>query len=362
MNGTPSFRNKIISCRTSFTKNAAGSSVRGVFLCLSTACLTIYTACIPHQASADYPIGFEPFSSRDQNILNLIHGQALPTNASLVDSSQSKWNTSLIITNTLNTDSNSNEYIYLDYESYRLNLSYQYGFSENWNVKFDIPLVHTTGGVFDSAIDDWHAFFGLNRGNRPYVDDNQLQVNYAYQNQTLVDQEQSSTTIGDIQLAVAHTLKDGEDSSMSAWASVKLPTGDEDYLSGSGATDVSAWFAMNQSISQNWFFNFNAGAVFLGQDDFNGVPLADYTFYGHAMLNWLLVEGFSLKLQLQGHSSYYDESQLTILGDTAFLTFGGTIKINQCQQIDIAMSEDIIVDASPDASLIISWHHFPAAC
>ena len=324
--------------------------------------MTIYTACIPHLASADYAIGFEPFTTRDQNILNLIHGQALPTNASLVNSSQSKWNTSLIITNTLNTESNSNESIYLDYESYRFNLSYQYGLSENWNIKFDIPLVHTTGGVFDSAIDDWHAFFGLERGNRPYVDDNQLQVYYGYKDQTQIDLTESSTTIGDIQLAIARTLKQDNSSSMSIWAAVKLPTGDEGYLSGSGAADISAWFAMNQAISHNWFLNFNAGAVVLGQDNFDGIPLAEYTVYGHAMLNWLLTDGFSLKLQLQGHSSYYDESQLTILGDTAFLIFGGTIEINQCQQLDIAMSEDIIVDASPDASLIISWHHFPGAC
>lgn len=343
-------------------KNAAGSSACGVFLWLSAACLSIYTACIPHAMSAGYAIGFEPFSTRDQNILNLLHGQASPTNASLVDSSQSKWNTSLIITNTLNTESNSNEYIYLDYESYRFNLSYQYGLSENWNIRFDVPLVHTTGGVFDSAIDDWHAFFGLERGNRPYVDDNQLQVYYRYLDQATVDLNQSSTTIGDIQLAIARTLKQDSNSSLSIWAGIKLPTGDEDYLSGSGATDVSAWFAMNQSISRSWFLNLNAGAVLLGQDNFNGIPLADYTVYGHAMLNWLLTEGFSLKLQLQGHSSYYDDSQLTILGDTAFLVFGGTIAINQCQQLDIAMNEDIIVNASPDASLIISWHHFPGAC
>ena len=359
---TLSFRNNIFSCRTNFINNAAGSSVRGVFLWLSTACITIYTACIAHQASANYPIGFEPYATRDQNIFNLLHGQALPTNASLIDRSQSKWNTSLVITNTLNIESNNNESIYLDYESYRFNLSYQYGLSKNWNLKLDVPLVHTSGGVFDSAIDDWHKFFNMDRGSRPYVVDNQYRINYAYRNQTLVDLEESSTTIGDIQLAIAHTLKDEEASSMSVWASVKLPTGDEDYLSGSGAADISAWFAMNQAVSNNWFFNLNAGAVILGQNEFNNMPLSDYTLYGHAMLNWLPIEGFSLKLQLQGHSSYYDESQLKRLGDTAILIFGGTIMINQCQQIDIAMNEDIIVDASPDASLLISWHHFPGAC
>ncbi|NOQ87476.1 MAG: hypothetical protein GQ550_01000, partial [Gammaproteobacteria bacterium] len=68
------------------------------------------------------------------------------------------------------------------------------------------------------------------------------------------------------------------------------------------------------------------------------------------------------KLQFQGHTSYYDQSQLTILGDTYFLTFGGTITINQCNQLDIAMSEDIKVNASPDASLVISWRSYTSHC
>ena len=202
----------------------------------------------------------------------------------------------------------------------------------------------------------------MDRGSRPYVEDNQYRINYEYQNQTLVDLEDNSTNIGDIQLAIAHTLKDEKDSSMSVWVSLKLPTGDEDYLSGSGATDISACLAMNRAISPNWRLNLNAGTVVLGQDYFNDIAVSDFTLYGYAMLNWLLTEGLSLKLQLEAHSSYYDNSELKILGDTALLTFGGTIDINQCQHIDIAMTEDIIIDASPDASLIISWHHFPGAC
>ena len=94
---------------------------------------------------------FHPFAARDQNLFNLIHGQALPTNARLNKKAQGLWSSSLIITNTLNIESNSNESIYLDYEAYRFNLGYQYGINDNWNLKLDIPLIHQSGGVFDSA-------------------------------------------------------------------------------------------------------------------------------------------------------------------------------------------------------------------
>lgn len=80
------------------------------------------------------------------------------------------------------------------------------------------------------------------------------------------------------------------------------------------------------------------------------------------MLGWLVSDSINLKLQLQGHTSYYEDSQLQILGDTYFLTFGGSIKINQCNQLDIAMSEDINVGASPDVSLLINWRSYGGRC
>ncbi len=88
----------------------------------------------------------------------------------------------------------------------------------------------------------------------------------------------------------------------------------------------------------------------------------DTAVYGHLMLGWLVMDKLSLKVQLQGHTSYYDQSQLTILGDSYFLSFGTSIKINQCQQLDIAFSEDIKVNASPDASLLVNWRSYPSAC
>lgn len=306
--------------------------------------------------------GFQPFEMREQNLLNLVHGQALPGNARLNEQSKATWSGSLVITNTLNIDSNDHESIYLDYESWRFNLSYQYGIGKHWNIKLDVPLVYQGAGIFDSTIDNWHESFGLHSGNRPFVENNQYDIRYTGDSQSYLNLNETGTTLGDIQIAVAHSLTESSSTTMSLWAGLKLPTGDEDKLSGSGATDASAWLALNQRLSDNWLINLNAGAVVPGSDHYKNIPLSDYALYGHVMLGWLASDNINLKLQLQGHTSYYDQSHLEILGDTYFLILGGTITFNQCSQLDIAVSEDIKVSATPDVSLLVSWRHYTSRC
>ena len=305
---------------------------------------------------------YQPFETRDQNLLNLIHGQALPTNAYLLKKTETQWSSSLAITNTLNFQTNTDETIYLDYEAYRFNLSYQHGIDKNWNIKFDLPIIYQSGGFLDSAIDNWHDFFGLPRANRPFVENNQYDINYTFQGQALTNPNKGSTTLGDLQIAAAHSLIENDSTTMSMWTSLKLPTGDKNKLSSNGAIDISAWLALNQKLTTDWLLNINAGGVVLGTDDYQNIPVSDYVIYGHIMLGWLLTDSINLKAQLQGHTSYYDQSQLKILGSTYFLSFGGTIKINRCQQLDIAMNEDIKVDASPDASLLITWRSNSLVC
>ena len=302
---------------------------------------------------------YTPFETRDQNVFNLIHGQALPTNAQLNQTAQSSWSSSLIITNELITESNKNESLFLDYETYRFNLAYQYGINKNWNVKLDIPIIHQSGGFLDSAIDNWHQFFGLPRANRPFVENNQYNIQYLANNQNLIDLDESSITIGDIQVAIARSLIENGQTTLSLWGSLKLPTGDEDKLSGSGATDLSLWFALNQQLADKWLININTGTVILGEDKYQNIPLSNHVYYGHIMLGWLATEYLDLKIQLQGHTSYYEDSQLRAIGSTYLATFGTSIKINQCNQLDIAISEDIKIDASPDASLLINWRNTP---
>jgi len=337
-------------------KNANGYLAIGVFLCV------LITDHLFAATEKDNQADFQPFETRDQNIFNLIHGQAMPTNARLNKKSQGLWSSSLAITNTLNIESGTNEGIYLDYEAYRFNFSYQYGLNDKWNLKLDVPLIYQSGGAFDSSIDKWHQFIGLPRGKRPFVENNQYNIQYANQSQMLVELNEASSTLGDMQIAIARSLIENNSTTMSLWANLKLPTGSENKLTSNGATDFSAWLALNQQLSENWVMNLNTGAVILGADSYKNIPLSDYALYGHVMLGWLVTDNINLKLQLQGHTSYYEQSQLIILGNAYLLTFGGSISINQCNQLDIAMSEDIKVDTSPDISLLISWRSYTSGC
>lgn len=292
----------------------------------------------------------------------MLQGQPLPINAALIETNATQWSTSLAITNTLNVETSTVESIFLDYESYRFNLSYQYGLNENWNIKFDLPIIFQGGGVFDSIIDNWHDFFGLPEANRPFVERNQYKLNYTSQGQTLIERDEENISLGDLQLSAGYQLIDNDKTAISLWSSLKLPTGNKNKLTGNGAADLSAWFAINQSLSESWLLNLNAGVTLPGPNDFQNIPLSDYAVYGHAMLGWLVTDTINLKVQLQGHTSYFDNSHLKILGSTYLITFGGTIRINNCDYFDIAMSEDIKTGGSPDAALLFGWRRNLSSC
>jgi hypothetical protein len=297
---------------------------------------------------------YQPFATRDQNLFNLVHGQPTPANAELLSRKTSELSTTLVIANTINIESDSDEDILIDYESYRLNLSYQYGLSDDWNLQIDLPVVHLTGGRFDSAIDSWHQFFGMPRGYRPSNPEGRYLIEYRNP-EVNFQLDEATTDIGDIQLTIGHQVFMYDDSALSLWGGIKLPTGNEDKLTGSGSADLSAWLGYNRELAQSWTINLNTGLVVTGGDDYKGMSLNDTALFGSAMINWRAWDPVSLKVQLQAHSSYYRDSNLRILSDAYILNFGGTIYLD-CSTVDIAFSEDIKVDASPDASFLISWH------
>jgi hypothetical protein len=333
-------------------KNADGRGTIGVFFRLIPFGCCLLTLSAP--AFAAERQDFQPFATRDQNLFNLIHGQPTPANGRLLSSDTSELSTTLVIANTINIESDSDESMLIDYESYRFNVSYQYGISDDWNLQIDLPVVHLTGGRFDSAIDSWHQFFGMPRGYRPTNPEGRYRIEYI-NDQANIQLDEDTTDIGDIQLAIAHQVFMHDDSALSVWGGIKLPTGDEDKLTGSGSADLSAWLAYNRELARDWTLNLNTGLVVTGGDDYKGMTLNDSALFGSAMINWRAWDPVSLKVQLQAHSSYYHDSNLRILSDAYILNFGGTIYLD-CSTLDIAFSEDIKVDASPDGSLLVSWH------
>ncbi len=320
--------------------------VTGAFLCL--------TLLQPAIAS--------PFRAPAQNPFTQILGLPPPIDARLAQPSYTRWSTSLTATNTLNVESNAQEQLYADYESYLLTLELDYGLTNEWALKLIIPLSHRGKGIFDNAIDGWHEAFGLPRADRPKVTDNQFQISYQQNGISAVNLKTTNEGLTDIQLGLGHQLWQNNQSAVSAWLIADLPTGNPDKLNGNDRLDLSIQLSAEQQFAPGWRGFANFGALFPGNSPRLNTNINPYASFATTGLTWQAFADISIQVQLNGHTSLYRDSKLRFLSDTYSIVFGGGIRISPCSQLDIAVSEDLKVGASPDVSLLISWHQSASTC
>ncbi|MBT8115791.1 MAG: DUF3187 family protein [Arenicella sp.] len=303
-----------------------------------------------------------PFLTRDNNPFTQVYGQPLPTAARLPRTAELKYAFSLDITNTLNTESLAGETLYVDYEAYVFTLGGIHGLNERWALKLDAPFIYRSGGMFDHAIDEWHKFFNLPRSGRPDVEDNQFSTFYSNTLATTSNTGSSQSGIGDAQLGLGRSLYRTPQYALSLWASVDLPVGDANSLTGNDDLDYSLWLAGAGKIGELSSVDANLGAVLPGDSVIIGLETEDLVIFGHAGGHIALNRTLALKLQLAGHSGYYRNTSIEFLGSTMILIFGGAINIGKCSSIDIGISEDIKAGTSADVGLLISWKSQFNAC
>ena len=295
------------------------------------------------------------FLTRDQNPFSMVYGQPLPTGAHLPGPGRTTYAVALDITNTLNLNESADETLLLDFESYVLTTSFSYSPTENWALKIDIPLIYRGSGFLDHTIDRWHSFFGLPRANRTEIAEDQFGIVHTSNGFADIDIVEPTSGVGDTQLSLGHQLAASDDSAVSLWVAVDLPTGDRDMLTGNGAVDYSVWFATENRLNATWFVDANAGMVLPGNSVIASVPTHKAVAFGHAVLRWTIHPVVDLKFQLAAHSAYYKDTSMKMLGRSYILVFGGTVRLGRCSALDIGVSEDIKVGAAPDVSFLASW-------
>ena len=321
-------------------KGPIDCKVSGAFLCL------LFASPI---ASAD------AFISRDQNPLVQIHGLPYIASARITPADSFNWSLTYNITNTLNSESDSTESLLLDYESHELNFSFSMGLENDWAFRLDIPLIHYGGGFLDNAIDGWHQAFSLPQANRPNVADNQFQLRYLDNSNTVVDIIDPNSGIADVQIGLGKQLHASADHATSLWLTADLPTGNQAELSGSEHTDFIVQLASQHRLHQRWQLDASLALVRPGDSQLNGVKIADTAWFAHTGIEWQAHPKFDLRVQLNGHTDIYPDSTLKLLGSSYLIVFGGRIHLDACADFDIAISEDLKVGASPDASFIFSY-------
>ena len=250
------------------------------------------------------------------------------------------------------------ETLIVDAETREARLTLQKPLSERFAFQLELPYRYTGAGNLDSFIDGWHDAFGLPDGARSQLPSDGMNITYIRDQSQLLSMTSSASGLADIQASLGYDIVSSEASALSAWLSVKLPTGDADKLTGSGATDVSFILAADRHLTADWSVFGQAGVTWLGDGDLLPYQQKSLVWSGLAGLSGRVWRGLSLKAQVDAHTAAFD-SDLDFLNEAVVLTVGGDYRFASGWLLNIGVSEDIAVEHSPDVVFLFgvtrSW-------
>jgi Protein of unknown function (DUF3187) len=293
----------------------------------------------------------EFFAFRDQN--PLLRGFYLPLPSDTRLDTAASLSATLLISNTLNVESNSRESLLVDGESDALDLTYENALAQRWRYRFSVPIIHDSGGFLDSAIDTWHELFGFNRGNRPFYP--KRQIDYFYSGRGMIDLNHSQTSFGDLAADVGWYAVDDVRRTLSIWGGLKAPTGSVAKLTSDGAWDGALW-AHTAMRWPKWQLAAELGvAQPFGDEIFAGMAHRSSAFARFAATR-VLGSAWSLRAQLDGQTGHVAGSDLRFLGPSLQLTVGAVRRLSGRWRIQMGFAEDVATNTAPDITFFLGIH------
>jgi Protein of unknown function (DUF3187) len=303
----------------------------------------IAAAIVSRDARAD-----EFFLIHDEN--PLIRGFYLPLPSDSRADAAASFSATLLVSNTLNVEHDPHESLLVDGESDTLELTYENGVADSWRYRFTLPVVHDSGGIFDSAIDSWHQLFGLPRGNRPYYPKNEIV--YSYSGQGSIDIRHSQTGIGDFAAELGWFAIDDAHRTVSLWSGLEAPTGSVSKLTSDGAWDGAVWAHGALRLS-HWQLAAELGLT---------QPFGDEIFAGHAhrtsafarlAATRSLGAAWSVRAQLDAQSGHVEDSDSRLLGPSLQLSLGMVRRLHGRWRLEMGFVEDAAVNTAPDITFFV---------
>lgn len=247
------------------------------------------------------------------------------------------------------------EVLVLDGETWRTSLWLQRPVGERWTVGLELPHVRQSGGLLDDVIDAWHSAFGLPDGGRNRRPEGQLVYVLSEGSGPFYSLQRSSGGLGDVLVSVGRAL--GPNGGTHLRATMKLPTGDEAILAGSGSADLAVTLLRSVDVSvggrpAGYFWG--VGGLWLGDPERIRYDARRATALGMAGGSLRVWPRTGLKAQIELHGALYD-SRLQELGDPGVqLTIGGWRELGARAVIELAVNEDLAVSTSPDVVLHVN--------
>lgn len=327
--------------------------------------IVVLLGILQSQCNAE-PLTITPFHTFNQSPLVQIYGLPAAESAIVQPVGRTWGLLALDVANNFVDPETAREKLLLDGEGERVTLAVRYGAAKRLELGMDLPFVGYNGGIFDGFIEDWHEFFGLPQGDRPDARKGRLNFDYTKDGQDRLRMDRSTFRLGDVRLNGGWQLyHDGaaNPAALALRASLKLPTGSSSRLTGSGSTDLAVWLtgSNDYALPGGWGHAtlFAAlGGLVMSDGKVLKEQHENLVGFGSLGFGWSPADSFALKAQLSSHTGFYKDSEFSELASTAVqLLFGGTYAFTPATSLDIALSEDLSVGASPDVALHLGLGH-----
>jgi hypothetical protein len=305
--------------------------------------------CCSCPAIADDPY-LESFPLRSHNPFVQIFGLPAFQTATLTSPSGFVIGISVDITNDADDSESDGDQLIIDGETTTIALSLRRRVHDRLELGLDVPYVRHSGGTLDGFIKDWHSMLGLSNARRDGPND-QLRHFYINDGETLVGLDSPVSGIGDMQLSAAMAF-----GNLTLRGAVKLPTGDPQKLTGSGATDFSlgvygsrAYTFRERDLGLSGF----VGALALGDGDVLPEFQRSFVPFGGVALRWQATQTLGLAAQLSMQGSYFDTHFDDIGGNGIQLAVGTDYQAGSFLW-RLAIAEDLKSGATADFAMQLS--------
>lgn len=238
----------------------------------------------------------------------------------------------------------------VDGELRELRIRFEHSFGPHFAVMAELPWREVSGGSLDTVVEDWHQLLGLPNGSRVRLPRNELLIEYRQDDVLLLQLDREASGIADMPVAIGYQLPTSDRRALAAWLSVKLPTGEANGFTGSGATDFAVSLAGESRLADRWQLFGQVDAVWLGRGEVLPARQEQFAWSALAGLSWNAWRALDLTVQLHANSRVFDVVATDFAGDAVVLGFGGSYRSSGGWRFDVGVSEDLDVKASPDAS------------
>ncbi|MGI9305554.1 MAG: DUF3187 family protein, partial [Gammaproteobacteria bacterium] len=201
--------------------------------------------------------------------------------------------------------------------------------------------------------------FGLPQGNRLRQPRNRLLFSYSVDGEQRVLIDRATSGLGDIAVSAGKQLVYNETAAASLWTSLKLPTGSSDKLTGSGGVDVGLWGAGSRQLARNWYVYGRLGALLLQRGDVAPSEQSGQVGFGTLGTSFRPWRWLTLRVQADGNTSFYEDTNTRALSDALQLASGVSIRIGAHWGLDFAVAEDVKVESAPDVHFHVGLRYMP---